>query len=144
MVKWYIRSRRLASVCACIGMVHARSYIGFNACNRKVWAILCMCTQKKTMHIHIKWKTITGKKVEWIRYWMDKIQTNAQKHTKSHGIDCCNGLALDWKCEKTLEQKQHWTRRRKNQFRQNKAITNRFRYSLSELRFFSLRILRLR
>lgn len=34
------------------------------------------------------------KKVEWIRYWMNQTQTNAQKHTESHGIDCCNVLTL--------------------------------------------------
>lgn len=67
---------------------------------------------------------------------MDEIQT--QRAMASTAVMC-------WKWRKNPPTETARTEREeKNQFRQNKAITNRFRYSLSELRFFSLRILRLR
>lgn len=75
MVKWYIGSRRLAS------MVHARSYISFNACNT-----LCMCTQKKRCTFTSNEKQLYWKKVEWIRYWMDEIQT--QRAMASTAVMC--------------------------------------------------------
>lgn len=95
MVKWYIGSRRLAS------MVHARSYISFNACNT-----LCMCTQKKRCTFTSNEKQLYWKKVEWIRYWMDEIQT--QRAMASTAVMC-------WKWRKPSDwNSANWTWRKKS------------------------------